>query len=64
MEDKVKIDIDGEEFTAEFCVNGDTLIVILPDGTSRTTELRGLMATSAARTHLKSWVQMKKQKEQ
>ena len=57
---EVKVEIDGKEHSAEFEIFGDTLQVYLPDGTSRTTELRGLDPFHAAETHLRFYVAAKK----
>ncbi len=53
---EVKVEIDGKEYTAEFEVFGDTQQVYLPDGTSRTTELRGLDPFHSAENHLRFYV--------
>lgn len=56
MEDELTIDIDGVEHTVTFTVFNDTLTVLLPDGSQRSTELRGLDPISAARVHLRSYI--------
>jgi hypothetical protein len=53
---EVKISQQGIEFSATYVVVEDTLIVGLPDGSVRTTELRGLEPASSALFHLKSYV--------
>nr|AAG34726.1 unknown [Vibrio mimicus] len=53
MDENVSIEHNGEIITATYTVNGDTLEVYLPDGSSRSTELRGLSPESAAKIHLK-----------
>lgn len=53
---EAKIEIEDKEYAAEFEVFSDTLQVYLPDGTSRTTELRGLDPFHAAETHLRFYV--------
>ena len=47
---------NGIEYTAEYEVVGDTLLVHLADGSTRETELRGLNPFSAAMAHLRSFV--------
>jgi len=47
---------DGTDYTAEYEVVDDMLIVSLPDGGIRETVLRGLAPGSAAMTHLRSFV--------
>jgi hypothetical protein len=56
MEDEITIEIDGVEHTALYSVFGDTLTVSLPDGSQRSTELRGLSPVSAARVHLRAYL--------
>lgn len=46
----------GTDYIAEYEVHGDTLIVCLPDGSTRETILRGLKPDSAAMTHLRCYV--------
>jgi hypothetical protein len=55
MEDELTIDIDGEQYTATYSVFNDTLTATLPDGSQRSTELRGLNPISATRTHLRAY---------
>ena len=45
----------GKVFVAEYAINDDILVVYLPDGTIRRTELRGLNPESAAKIHLRSY---------
>ncbi|MDE1348374.1 hypothetical protein [Vibrio aestuarianus] len=52
-EGSVTIEFNGKIVTVTYTVNEDTLEVYLPDGSSRSTELRGLSPESAAKTHLK-----------
>jgi len=56
MGQSISIEYEGERHTAQFEVFEDTLVVYLPDGSNRQTELRGLNAESAALNHLKSYV--------
>jgi hypothetical protein len=56
MEDELTLDVDGVEYTVTYIVYNDTLTALLPDGSQRTTELRGLNPISAARTHLRHYI--------
>lgn len=56
MEDELTIEIDGVQHTALFSVSNDTLTVSLPDGSQRSTQLRGLDPLNAARVHLRSYI--------
>ena len=47
---------EGITYYAEYEVCDDTLLVYLPNGEVRRTELRGLDAESAARPHLRSYL--------
>lgn len=47
---------EGITHYAEYEVCDDTLLVYLPNGEIRRTELRGLDAESAARPHLRSYL--------
>ncbi|TWC18642.1 hypothetical protein FBY06_114100 [Pseudomonas sp. SJZ085] len=55
MEDEITIEIDGVQHTALYSVFDDTLTVSLPDGSQRSTELRGLNPVSAAKAHLRAY---------
>ena len=55
MYEEIKITFKDNEFIAPYSVEDDTLVVFLPDGSTRSTQLRGLKPSSAAKTHLKSW---------
>lgn len=55
MNHDASIDHEGMEYSAEYSVDGDTLTVFLPDGSTRTTELRGLDAESAAEVHIRAF---------
>jgi len=52
MNKEITIEYKGKQYTAAYHCDGDTLIVSLPDGQLKTTELRGLKPESAARPHL------------
>lgn len=56
MEDEITLEMDGVEHTASYTVFNDTLTVSLPDGSQRSTELRGLSPVSAARVHLRAYI--------
>jgi hypothetical protein len=56
MNEEISIEQNGETITASYTVIGDTLHVYLPDGSTRTTELRGLKCESSAMMHLKMYV--------
>jgi hypothetical protein len=56
MEDEITIEYEGNQYSASYMVNGDTLTVFLPNGEPRTTELRGLDPEGAARVHLRAYV--------
>jgi hypothetical protein len=56
MEDEITLEIDGVLHTALYSVFNDTLTVSLPDGSQRSTELRGLSPASAARVHLRAYI--------
>lgn len=52
---EVKLKSGEHEFTATYEVFDDTLVVLLPDGSQRETELQGLRPEQAALVHLKSY---------
>jgi hypothetical protein len=56
---EIKILRDGIEFHATYEVLDDTLVVLLPDGSRRMTELQGLKPEHAALTHLKAYAHAK-----
>ncbi len=56
MEGEVNIVSGGETYTASYVVTEDELTVGLPDGSLRTTELRGLKPEPTARQHLRAYV--------
>ena len=56
MEDEITFEHEGEIYSASFMVQGDNLVVYLPDGSLRETVLRGLDPELAAMTHLRGFV--------
>lgn len=56
MNEEISIEYEGKLYTASYAVFGDTLKVKLPNGSIRTTELRGLDPGSAADTHLRMYL--------
>lgn len=56
MNDEIEYELNGITYKAEYNVFDDTLVTYLPDGSSRTTELRGLKPESSALLHLKVYV--------
>lgn len=54
--DEIVLEKDGVCYTAEYEVHGEELSVYLPNGECRRTTLNGLMAESAALTHLRSYL--------
>ena len=60
MEDTVSVVVEEVEYSASYEVFGDTLVVTLPDGSQRQSELRGLSAESAAKTHLRGYIRLSK----
>lgn len=56
MEEEISFKHGGVAYTSTYCVEGDELIVYLPDGSQRMTNLRGLDPEMAALTHLRSFV--------
>lgn len=53
---EISIEHEGQTYTAEYEVDGDDLVVYLPDGSTRQTQLNGLSPASAARLHLRALV--------
>jgi hypothetical protein len=53
---EVVLEKGGVCYTAEYEAHGDELSVYLPNGECRRTTLNGLMAETAALTHLRSYV--------
>ncbi|HHQ4779536.1 TPA: hypothetical protein ACSP0C_003292 [Aeromonas veronii] len=62
MEDTVSVVVEGVEYSASYEVFGDTLVVTLPDGSQRETELRGINIEQCCRTHLNSYIKSEKEK--
>lgn len=56
MEGEISFEHEGTTFTSTYYVQGDDLTVDLPDGSQRTTTLRGLDPEMAALTHLRGFV--------
>lgn len=56
MEEGISFEHEGTTYTGTYSVHGDELIVYLPDGSQRTTTLRGLNPEMAASTHLRGFV--------
>lgn len=56
MEEEVSFEHEGTTYTSHYVVQGDDLVVFLPDGSQRTTTLRGLDPQMAALTHLRGFV--------
>ncbi|TWE07769.1 hypothetical protein FB481_103340 [Pseudomonas sp. AG1028] len=56
MEEEIILVHDGVVYAASYTDLGDEILVLLPDGTQRTTILRGLTPESAAMTHLRGYV--------
>lgn len=48
---------NGKNYGAEYEIFDETLVVYLPDGSTRETILRGLTPHSAAMNHLRAFVQ-------
>lgn len=56
MNEEITIEHNGKKYVAEYSVENDLLAVYLPDGSIRQTELRGLIASTTAKNHLKSYI--------
>jgi len=56
MSQEISIEHEGVNYKAEYEVFEDTLVVYLPDNTTRETELRGLKPESAAKVHLRGYI--------
>jgi len=56
VEEEISFAHEGTMYTSTYYVQGDDLIVYLPDGSQRTTMLRGLDPEMAALTHLRGFV--------
>ena len=55
MDEEISFEHEGTTYTGTYSVHGDELIVYLPDGSQRTTTLRGLDPEMAALTHLRGF---------
>ncbi|MGL6461812.1 hypothetical protein ACSZNG_23455, partial [Aeromonas hydrophila] len=62
MEDTVSVVVEGVEYSASYEVFGDTLVVTLPDGSQRETELRGINIEQCCRIHLNSYIKSEKER--
>ena len=58
MNEEITIEYEGKEYSAEYYCDGDTVTVFLPNGQTRTTELRGLKPEAAARPHLMGYARL------
>lgn len=56
MEEEISFEHEGTTYTSSYLVQGDELIVYLPDGSQRITILRGLDPEIAALNHLRGFV--------
>lgn len=56
MDEEISFEYGEVMYTCTYHVQGDDLIVYLPDGTQRTSTLRGLDPEMAAQTHLRGFV--------
>jgi hypothetical protein len=56
VEEEISFEHKGKIYTCTYYVQGDDLIVYLPDGSQRTTTLHGLDPEMAALTHLRGLV--------
>ena len=56
MEEEFMIEKDGIQYTAYFIVFGDSVTVHLPNGEQRSSYLKGMSPESAARPHLRSYI--------
>ena len=54
---EISLEVNGILYEASYEIFGDTLIVTLPDGSQKQSELRGLKPEQAAMTHLRSYGQ-------
>ncbi|WP_139113501.1 MULTISPECIES: hypothetical protein [unclassified Pseudomonas] len=55
MDEEISFEHQGKTYTGTYSVHVDELIVYLPDGSQRTTTLRGLDPEMAALTHLRGF---------
>jgi hypothetical protein len=56
MEEEISFNHGGVTYTCSYYVEGDELIIYLPDSSQRATTLRGLDPETAALTHLRAYV--------
>ncbi|OZY48585.1 hypothetical protein [Pseudomonas lundensis] len=56
MDEEVSFEHEGTTYTGTYSVQGDELIVYLPDGSQRATTLRGLDPEMAALSHLRGFL--------
>lgn len=56
MEEEITLEHEGKSYLASYILLGDELTVYLPDGSQRSTTLRGLLPEHAAMPHLRSYV--------
>jgi hypothetical protein len=56
MEEEISFEHEGTIYTCSYLVQGDELIVYLPDDSQRTTILRGLDPEITALNHLRGFV--------
>ena len=56
MDEEISFDHEGTTYSCTYNVQGDELVVYLPDGSHRITNLRGLDPGMAALTHLRGFV--------
>lgn len=56
VDEEISFEHEGTTYTGTYSVHGDELVVYLPDGSQRTTTLRGLDPKMAALIHLRGFV--------
>jgi hypothetical protein len=54
---EISLEVNGILYEASYEICGETLVVTLPDGSQKQSELRGLKPEQAAKTHLRSYAQ-------
>lgn len=62
MEDEVTLEHEGKTYSATYAEFGDELVTYLPDGSSRSTTLRGLDPETTATNHLRGYIGALKRK--
>lgn len=60
MNEEISIVESGTKYTAEYVVVDDSLTIFLPDGSERSSQLRNLKPEFVAKTHLKSYIRLKR----